>query len=98
MDRGETLMKMYKSVFKYPQYGMTTHFKNVEDFKKHKSARKGVNADSREALRAKRRQELADARLQALRAAHAAVIKYANQATEATRKKKNTHPRHLREK
>jgi len=88
---------MLHNIFKYTQYGLKTHYENIEKLKKQKASQKGLTKEKREEIRELKMKRYMDARLQALRKAHSVVIEYANSTVTKEQKQKSVHPRSKRD-
>ena len=88
---------MLYNIFKYTQYGLKTHYENIEKLKKKKASQKGLTKKKRKEIKKLNDKRISDARLQALRKAHAVVIGYANSTVTEEQKQKSVHPRSKRD-
>jgi LPS O-antigen subunit length determinant protein (WzzB/FepE family) len=75
-------MKMFKSVFQFPNYGMNKFYEMREEAKTLLSKRKGKTKKVREELRAKSQRELQIKQLEESRNASARVIEISNKSVK----------------
>lgn len=90
-------MKMFKSVFEFPNYGMPELYKKREEAKELLKKRKGKTGERRKELRRKKTLEKQERLLAIRRATEASVISISNQAVPDVQREKQIHPRHKRD-
>lgn len=75
---GENKMKMYKSVFEYPHYGMAKFYENKAEAATLLAKRKGKNSERRKEIRSEKRKELKHNELVERREVEARVLAISN--------------------